>query len=332
MLDGAQPSSAGSDNKELLNPTHTTSRDSAPKAGEYNEDTIGFADPTADAALLGKKQPHTDSMASHASSRQASTFVQQTKFGVADPDEADEVLQELVQDKTPNTQRRVVKEESAKQVKKLGALATCFTIFKGFVATGILYVPKDFYNGGYIFTPFTLVGSLMVTLYCAKLLLITHERLNGGSFPEMGEKAYGKPGKLFVEIVLVASQFGFCTAYVYFIASQIGGIGGVIQCISSTLDDCSDGSATNPWIWMPICMAIYVPLVMVRKIEVFAATHVFGDVMIIITIIVIMGYASASLHNNGVQIDGVAPIGEYWADAIGFSVYTYEGIGVILPI
>ena len=51
---------------------------------------------------------------------------------------------------------------------------------------------------------------------------------------------------------------------------------------------------------MPICMAIYVPLVMVRKIEVFAATHVFGDVMIIITLIVIMGYATASLANNGV--------------------------------
>ena len=42
-------------------------------------------------------------------------------------------------------------------------------------------------------------------------------------------------------------------------------------------------------------MLIYVPLVMVRKIEVFASTHVFGDIMIIITIIVIFGYASASL-------------------------------------
>ena len=55
-----------------------------------------------------------------------------------------------------------------------------------------------------------------------------NERLGGGSFPEMGYKVYGKWGKLIVEIVLVASQFGFCTAYVYFIASQIGGEGGVI--------------------------------------------------------------------------------------------------------
>ncbi len=200
------------------------------------------------------------------------------------------------------------------------------------MATGILYVPKDFVNGGYVFTPITLLASLFITLYCAKLLLIVHERLGGGSFPEMGFKVYGKPGKLFVEIVLVASQFGFCTAYVYFIASQIGGEGGVIQCITADNDKCLGGHLTNPWIWMPICMAIYVPLVYVRKIEVFAPTHVFGDIMIAITFVVIIGYASASLANNGVQMDGVKPVGEFWADAIGFSVYTYEGIGVILPI
>ena len=79
-------------------------------------------------------------------------------------------------------------------------------------------------------------------------------------------------------------------------------------------------------------MAIYVPLVLVRKIEVFAYTHVFGDIMIIITLVVIFGYAGASLGNNGVQMQGIKPVGTFWADAIGFSVYSYEGIGVILPI
>ena len=31
-------------------------------------------------------------------------------------------------------------------------------------------------------------------------------------------------------------------------------------------------------------------------------------------------------------MDGIKPVDHLWADAIGFSVYTYEGIGVILPI
>ena len=83
---------------------------------------------------------------------------------------------------------------------------------------------------------------------------------------------------------------------------------------------------------MPICMLIYVPLVMVRKIEVFAVTHLFGDIMIIITVVVICVYASIDVADDGVQMSGIKPVGSLWADAIGFSVYTYEGIGVILPI
>jgi len=31
-------------------------------------------------------------------------------------------------------------------------------------------------------------------------------------------------------------------------------------------------------------------------------------------------------------MEGINAVDAYWADAIGFSVYTYEGIGVILPI
>ena len=197
------------------------------------------------------------------------------------------------------SKRRIAKEETQKEVKKLGPLATCFTIFKGFVATGVLYVPKDFKNGGYIFAPVTLIISAMITTYCAKLLLETNERLKGGSFPEMAFKAYGKPGKIFVEIVLVASQFGFCTAYVYFVGHEIGGAGGVIDCITASDDKCSDGEVMNKWIWMPICMAIYVPLVMVRKIEVFAATHVFADIMIILTVLIIMVYAGVDIGKDG---------------------------------
>jgi len=79
-------------------------------------------------------------------------------------------------------------------------------------------------------------------------------------------------------------------------------------------------------------MAIYVPLVMVRKIEVFAVTHIFADIMIIISIITIFGYAGASLSKNGTQFKEIGWVDNLWADAIGFSVYTYEGIGVVLPI
>ena len=80
-------------------------------------------------------------------------------------------------------------------------------------------------------------------------------------------------------------------------------------------------------------MAIYVPLVFVRKIEVFAVTHVFGDAMIIITMIVICIYAGIDVSKDGWQPGSLQAFNsQLWPDAIGFSVYTFEGIGVILPI
>ena len=91
-----------------------------------------------------------------------------------------------------------------KKQTKLGPLATAFTIFKGFVCTGILYMPKDFINGGYGFSAITVLSCLFLTLYCAKLLLEVHAEV-GGSLPEIGMKVYGKPGKIAVDISLFAS-------------------------------------------------------------------------------------------------------------------------------
>ena len=129
---------------------------------------------------------------------------------------------------TPATKRKVLKEEALNNVTKLGPYATAFTIFKGFVCTGILYMPKDFINGGYAFSAACIIGSLIMTLYCANLLLQISAKTGRNDFPSIGFTAFGKPGKIAVDIVLFASQFGFVTAYVFFIAQQIGGPLGII--------------------------------------------------------------------------------------------------------
>ena len=79
-------------------------------------------------------------------------------------------------------------------------------------------MPKDFVNGGWLFSAVCVIASLIVTLYCAHLLLQCRAKY-GGSFPEIGYAVYRKWGKLLVDISLVASQYGFVTAYIYFIAS-----------------------------------------------------------------------------------------------------------------
>ena len=86
------------------------------------------------------------------------------------------------------------------------------------MATGILYMPKNFVNGGYIFSVVALVSALILTLFCIRLLIEVRNKI-GGSFSEIGQKTYGKCGKVMVDITLFGSQVGFVTAYIYFIAS-----------------------------------------------------------------------------------------------------------------
>ena len=78
-------------------------------------------------------------------------------------------------------------------------------------------------------------------------------------------------------------------------------------------------------------MAIYVPLVMVRKIEVFATTHLFGDIMIFVTVITVCVYAGIEVRDDGWDTKGAQFINStLWPDAIGFAVYAFEGIGVVV--
>lgn len=57
--------------------------------------------------------------------------------------------------------------------------------------------------------------------------------------------------------------------------------------------------------------------------------------MIVLTMIVIIIYGSFFLKKTGgsSHLDTVPFINTYsWYDAIGFSVYCYEGIGVVMPV
>jgi len=83
--------------------------------------------------------------------------------------------------------RRKVKEEKVQQsVQKLGAVGTYFTLMKGFVCSSILYLPKSFVNGGWLFTSGALIFSCIVTTVAAMLLLEIRQKMNATSYSDIG--------------------------------------------------------------------------------------------------------------------------------------------------
>jgi proton-coupled amino acid transporter len=81
-----------------------------------------------------------------------------------------------------------------------------------------------------------------------------------------------------------------------------------------------------------ILCILYIPLAWVRKIEKFAFAFVVAIFLIAFSCIVITGFCIDKLVKEGPD-PGFKPINynTMW-DVIGFSVYTYEGIGVVMPI
>lgn len=59
-----------------------------------------------------------------------------------------------------------------------------------------------------------------------------------------------------------------------------------------------DADVSQWWIGLG-CVFVYVPLCFVRKIETFAKTHVLADIMIIVTLLSVVIYASFSVENYG---------------------------------
>ena len=80
-----------------------------------------------------------------------------------------------------------------------------FTLLKGFVCAGVLYLPTNVQEGGWGFSCIGLFLSYLFTTLCMFKLLAALKACGGDSFKDIGVKAYGKTGKVLVEIFLVVS-------------------------------------------------------------------------------------------------------------------------------
>ena len=101
-------------------------------------------------------------------------------------------------------------------VKKLGPLQTYFSLLKGFVAIGILYMTKNARNGGWAFTLMAMTISFFITYFCLIKLLQAREKVPGGSYADIANAAMGRPGKYIVDIFLTIMQYGFVIGLIYF--------------------------------------------------------------------------------------------------------------------
>jgi solute carrier family 36 (proton-coupled amino acid transporter) len=139
------------------------------------------------------------------------TYLDKRKFGGnkdggLDSDEEEQYNNDPdVMDKTPVTKKKMIEAKEAAKIQKLSPGATYLTLMKGFVCVGVLYVPKAFINGGWLFTMGALAASAVCTCYCSHLLLDAKIAAKAESYTALGKACYGNTGEMLVNLAVGSS-------------------------------------------------------------------------------------------------------------------------------
>ena len=197
-----------------------------------------------------------------------------------------------------------------------------FTLLKGFVGLGILFIPNGFYNGGWAFSILSLFVSMLTTTTWMLLLVNVSNKHEGLSYSELGTLALGPFGKCLCDITLASSQASFVVAFTVFIVQNIN-------------DIYASYFGYRLWRWhlYTFWFFLYSPLTWVRRLQYFAKYHLLADIAIITTIFIIIIYTGLELYKEKKFAEDITPFNsDTYLIFMGTAIYAFEGVGIVLPI
>lgn len=205
---------------------------------------------------------------------------------------------------------------------KGSATGAALLLVKSFVGTGVLFLPRAFSNGGMVFSAILLLFVSLLSYYCFLLLISTRLKVDL-SFGDMGLHLYNQSFKSLINFSLVISQMGFTSAYIVFVSENL-------RAFLLAVSKCAIDIDIKYMIL--IQMLIFLPLSLYRNINKIQKFALVADVFILLGILYLWYYDIFTLSaQNGVS-DIVAFNGRDWTLFIGTAIFTFEGVGLILPI
>lgn len=237
-----------------------------------------------------------------------------------DVDEPDE-RRPLIRRPAPGrrrSSRRLAREGDASTVK------TFFTLIKAFIGTGIMFLPKAFRNGGILFSSLTLVAVSLINCLCFRLLLDCRQRYGGG-YGELGAAIVGPKFRNLILGSIALSQLGFvCTGLIF-----------TAENLYSFLDAITRGHK-NISVGVPGLIALQlvplVPLALIRNISKLGPVALLADVFILVGLVYIWQFDVRALATHGMDPTVRLFNPSAFTLTIGSAIFTFEGIGLILPI
>lgn len=212
-------------------------------------------------------------------------------------------------------------EPGAKPRGEASVTEAVMMLLKSFVGTGILFLGKAFFNGGLLFSSVVLCAVATISLVSFLLLVKANLRVPA-SFGDMGGQLYGPKMRLAILTSLVFSQLGFVAAYTVFVA----------QNLQAFVLGVTHGKTFIPTVWFILMQCLlFIPLSLIRRIAKLSSTALIADAFILFGIIYLYQYEIRTVIDRGVA-DVQMFNSESFALFIGTAVFTFEGVGLVIPI
>lgn len=219
---------------------------------------------------------------------------------------------------TPGKRRR-------RKPKKTGngsPTGAALLLLKSFVGTGVLFLPRAFLNGGMVFSNLVLLGVAGLSYLCFVLLVSTRLAVEH-SFGDMGLHLYGRWMRNMINFSLVISQIGFSSAYIVFVSENL-------QAFVLAVTNCRTFIGIGYMILMQ--MVIFLPLSLYRNINNIQKLALIADAFILAGLAYLYYYDIFTIVDQGGISDIINFNPSSWTLFIGTAIFTFEGIGLIIPI
>lgn len=203
-----------------------------------------------------------------------------------------------------------------------GLVKSLFTLLKAFIGTGIMFLPKAFKNGGILFSSLTLVMVSLISTLAFHLLLKCRERYGGG-YGEIGGAVGGPKMRALILGSITISQIGFVCAGIVFVAENV----------LSFLEAVVKGSSPiSTEVLIVLQVVILVPFAFIRNISKLGPVALLADICIMVGLTYIFYYDIATISDQGIEPTVKLFNPRDYTLTIGAAIFTFEGIGLILPI
>ncbi|KAK5654720.1 hypothetical protein OQA88_7044 [Cercophora sp. LCS_1] len=218
--------------------------------------------------------------------------------------------------------RATARAARAARSANAGTTKTFFTLLKAFVGTGIMFLPNAFNNGGLLFSSVAMVVVSAITMVAFHLLLECKKKYGGG-YGELGNTIVGEKMRNLILGSIALSQLGFVCAGIVFVAENLLTF---LNAVTQGRSPLSIGGL------IAVQIILLVPLSWIRNISKLGAAAMVADACILFGVTYIYQYDFAALAAEGLHKTVVMFNPEKYTLMIGASIFTFEGIGLILPI